>query len=193
MQAVQMKYQRIMSVGCLVLASVMILYSLGFSTDLYSLSYHANPSSTLFYVEGAELYLIVQPFNRAFLTHTLLYFIVCLSVFLSLTHRRRLYYASNYITSIVLALSSVALGVEVYANVQKFRELYLKIDFAKLREVTESMKMEYVQSTRMLDIGVWLSVLLILAAIALGVNLVLKTHWMRREHWADDATPAAEH
>ncbi len=185
MQAVQMKYQRILMVGCLVLASAMILYALGFSTDLYSLSYHSNPDSALFYVPGAELYLEVQPFNRAFFNHTLLYFVACVLLFLSLTHRRRLYYASNYIISAVFAVSSAALGYELYTNALRFKETYLLVDFIRMREVADRMKLEFTQSTRMLDIGVLLSFLLFAAAAALLINLALKSAWTRRERWEE--------
>ncbi len=185
MQAIQMKYQRILVVGCLVLASAMILYALGFSTDLYSLSYHSNPDSTLFYVPGAELYLDVQPFNRAFFNHTLLYFVACVLLFLSLTHRRRLYYASNYIISLVFAIASAALGFELFTNANRFKSVYLAVDFIRLREVAERMKMDYVQSTRMLDLGVALSFLLFAAAAAILINLALKTSWTRRERWEE--------
>ncbi len=186
MQETQMKFQRIVVVGCLVLASVMVLYALGFSTDLYPLIYHVDSTSTLFYVPGAELYKEVQPFNRALFTHVLLYFVVCITLFLSLTHRRRLYYISNYVTSAAFAVFSVFLGAEVFTNVRWIKDKYLAIDFVRLREVTENMKMAYTESTMMMDIGMWISMLLFVAAIAVCVNLVLKAQWMRREKWSDE-------
>ena len=186
MQEFQLKFQKAVVIGCLALSGVMIIYALGFSTDIYSLSYHANPDSALFYVPGAELYKTAQPFNRAFFTHAVLYFVLCLPLFLSLTHRRRLYYISNYVTSIVFTGFSVVLGAELIAHILEYRAEYLKVDFDRLKEVAEMMKMDFVKSTFMLDIGVALSVLLFAFAAALCVNLILKTYWMRREHWAEE-------
>jgi hypothetical protein len=47
------------------------------------------------------------------------------------------------------------------------------------------MKLDYVESTFMLDLGIALSVLLFVAAALVCLNLVLKTVWMRQERWLE--------
>ncbi len=185
MQEFQLKFQKTLMTICLVVASAMIFYALGFSTNIYPLSYHSNPESPLFYVPGAELYPLVQPFNRAFFLHTVWYFLVCITLFLSLTHRRRLYYASNYVTSTAFAGASVALGVELITHALAYRAAYLTVDFVRLKEVTDLMSLPYYETTFILDLGIFLSIVMFLTAAALIVNLVLKTQWMKLERWAE--------
>jgi hypothetical protein len=185
MQQFQLKLQRVLMTGCLILAAGSVLYALGFATDFYPLIYHTDPGSSLFYVPGSEVYNTVQPFNRAFFMHTIWLFIVCVTLILSLTHRRRLYYASNYITSAAFAVGCTALGVELLTHALEYRAAYLLVDFERLKEVTETMKLDYVESTFMLDLGIALSALLFVAAALVCLNLVLKTIWMRQERWLE--------
>jgi hypothetical protein len=188
MQQFQLKFQRVLITGCLILAAGSVLYALGFATDLYPLIYHTDPGSSLFYVPGAEVYTAIQPFNRAFFMHTIWLFLVCVTLFLSLTHRRRLYYASNYITSVAFAGGCAALGAELITHALEFKAAYLLVDFERLREVTEAMKLDYVESTFMLDLGIALSALLFATAALVCLNLVLKTVWMRQERWLEPET-----
>jgi len=185
-QKTQLTLQKITVFGSIVLASLMIVYALGFSTNIFNLMYHSDPDSRLFYVPGAELYLEAQPFNRLLFSHALALFAVCITMFVTLTHRRRLYYISNYITSLAFAGYAVYVGNMMLGKAAEYKGRYLEVDFERLLAVTERFRMNYSDSTFMLDTGMVMSVLLMVFAGLLVVNLVLKTIWMSREKWLDE-------
>ena len=177
----QMVYQKFIIFAALVLSSIAFLYSLGFATDLYSLNYHSDPSSSLLYVEGADLYYQIQPFNKILLRDAAIQFVLCILMFAVLTHRRRLYYISNYITSMVFAGFAGYLGASILVNALYIRHEYLKIDFERMKEVTDMLKLRFVDSTFMLDFGIALSIALFLLVFGIIVNLIWKTANMRKE------------
>ncbi|MCL2592199.1 MAG: hypothetical protein FWD82_02420 [Defluviitaleaceae bacterium] len=186
MQKKQLIIQKIAIIGSFVLSIIMIFYALGYSTNLYHLVFHVDPMSTMLYVPGAGIYNIVQPFNRLLFRHTLFLFLVCLTLFVTLTHKRRLYYVSNYITSLGFAGYSVYIALMIMHYNTMYRNLYLQVDFARLREITDRFNLRYVESTLMLDMGFVLAFILIGFAALLVLNLVLKTIWTRREKWLDE-------
>lgn len=181
MQNAQMKLQKAAVVTALIITSLVFVYALGFASDMYSLSFHADSSSKTFYVEGAELYYGVQPFNMQLLREALILMILCIGLFATLTHRRRLYYASNYISSCLFAAFAVYVGIFNLVNVLFIKQLYLQLDFERIREITEMLRMRFVQSTFMLDCGIVLSGLLFFVAAALLLNLWWKAARMRQE------------
>ena len=177
----QMVYQKFILITALVLVSVTFVYSLGFATNLYSLNYHSDPSSSLLYVEGADLYYQIQPFNKILLRDATIQFGLCILMFMTLTHRRRLYYPANYITTVVFSAFVLYMGLSIMANALYIRQEYLKIDFEKMREITEMLKLRYVESTFMLDFGIVLSALLYLLFAGLIINLIWKSINMVKE------------
>ncbi len=177
----QMRYQKIMLVAALVLSSISFVYSLGFATDLYNLIYFADPSSSMLYVEGADIYYLIQPFNMSLLKYTAILLGLCLTMFMTLTHRRRLYYTSNYITTIAFLGYAGFLGSTILINALYIKQQYLMIDFNRVKEVTDLLNLRYVESTMMLDIGIGLSAALFLLAAGLAINLVWKTVDMSKE------------
>ncbi len=181
MQNAQMKVQKAAVVAALIISSLVFMYALGFATDMYSLSFHADATSKTFYVEGAELYYGIQPFNMQLLREALILFLLCIGLFATLTHRRRLYYASNYVSSCLFAVFAVYVGIFNLVNVLFVKNLYLQLDFERIREITEKLRMRFVQSTLMLDCGLVLSALLFLIAAVLLGNLLWKTAQMRKE------------
>lgn len=181
MQNAQMKAQKATVVLAFIITSLVFVYALGLATDMYSLSFHADPSSKTFYVKGAELYYGIQPFNKQLLREALILLVLGIGLFTTLTHRRRLYYTSNYIASGLFTAFAVYLSAFNLMNVLFIKQLYLKIDFERIKTVTEKLRMRYVESTLMLDIGCVLSVLLVVIAVALVANLIWKTVLMRRE------------
>jgi hypothetical protein len=181
MKRKQMVYQKIILLITLVLVGAVFMFSLGFATNLYSLKYHADESSSMLYVEGAELYYSVQPFNRQLLGDSAILLILCILMFATLTHRRRLYYASNYITTSAFCAFSAYYGATLIVNALYIKQLYIVIDFDKMKEITDMLSLRFVNSSFMLNLGVVLSVLLIAISVALIANLVWKTINMRKE------------
>lgn len=181
MQKAQMILQKILMGAAVAVAAATFFYALGFATDLYSLSYHTDASSSLLYVPGAELYYQIQPYNRELLRNALILLMLSVLLFATLTHRRRLYYASNYAASVLWAGFAGYVSLTNYVNAAYIKGKYLLVDFERLQKVTKMLKMRYVESTFMMDCGMVLSGLLLAVALGLLVNLALKTIWMQRE------------
>ena len=177
----QMKYQKTVLFVALVLASALFMFSLGFATDLYSLNYHTDEGSSMLYVEGSQLYDNIQPFNRQLLRDSAIQLLLCIAMFVTLTHRRRLYYVSNYVTTSVFSAFAAYYGMTLIVNSLYIKQLYLQIDFEKIKEITEMLNLRYVKSTFMLDLGMVLSILLVVASAALILNLAWKTVNMKKE------------
>ena len=127
MQKFQLTLQKFTVYGSVVLAAITIAYALGFSTDLHSLSYHVDEASRLLYVPGAELYTEAQPFNRLFFLHSIGLFAVCITMFVTLTHRRRLYYPANYITGAAFAGYAVYTGCLLAEKSNEYKEMYIRL------------------------------------------------------------------
>jgi hypothetical protein len=192
MQGFQMKFQRIVLILCLGFAGLMVFYSLGYSTDIYPLFIHRSTAPAYLRVDGADVYNLAQPFNRAFLGHVLIVFLVCITMFLTLTHSRRRYQFSNYVTSCAFAGALCFLGGELLSNAIEHKAAYLLVDFEQLYKIkTEFLRESFAKSTLFFDIGVVLSILLFVLALALIVNLVLKTIWMKNEKWLEEGADAA--
>ena len=181
MQQKQMIFQRIVMFAARVLTAAMLVVALGFCTDIYNLNYHADSSSSLLYVKGAELYYQVQPFNRTLLNDAAILAALCIAMFATLTHRRRLYYASNYITTLAYCGFAGYLAGTLFANAQFIKGKFLKIDFERLREIKEMLNMRYSESTLVLDAACALSFAVFALVACLIINLVWKTVWMRIE------------
>jgi hypothetical protein len=192
MQGFQMKFQRIVMFLCLGFAGLMVIYTLGYSTDIYPLFTHRSTAPAYLRVDGADVYNLAQPFNRTFLVHVLMGFLVCVTLFLTLTHTRRRYQLSNYVTSCAFAGVLCFLGAELLSNAVEHRAAYLLVDFEQLIKIKEELLAEsFTKSTFIFDTGIVLSILLFVLALALIVNLVLKTIWMKNEKWLEEGADAA--
>ncbi len=181
MQRTQLKVQKPVMILALVMGVLTFVFALGFATDIYSLSYYTDSSSKVFYVEGAELYNNIQPYNRTLLNQSVILLLIAASNFFFMAHKRRLYYISNYLTGVAFAGFSVYIGSQLIQYAMVIKDLYSRVDFVKLKEISEMRGSRYVESTFMMDCGIVLSILLFVAAAVIIANLVVKTLWMREE------------
>lgn len=181
MQKIQRMLQKPIIILALIMAVLTFIYALGFATDIYPLSYHTDKTSKMFYVEGAELYDIIQPFNKLLLQYGVILLILAGLNFVCMSHTRRLYYISNYVSSVAYAGFAVWVGSQVIQYVMIFKSMYLQVDFEQLKKVTEMLGLRYVESTFMLDCGFILCIMLFITAAIVLANLVMKTIWMREE------------
>ena len=60
----QMTLQRIVCYALLIAAALVFVYSLGLVTDLYDSLFNYADATKKKYVEGAEIYYNIQPFNK---------------------------------------------------------------------------------------------------------------------------------
>ena len=179
----QMTLQRVACLLSLAAAALVFIYSLGLMTNLYDTLYlfSSYPENHRNYVEGASIYLDMQPFNRELTTAAIILILTAVALFVFRSNDRRRYYIANYITIGVNAVLNVAVSVWALTNVFAYKAQFLKIDFAKLKEVAYARDIYYTESTFWFDISLAVFIpLLIVTALSI-FNLVFKIILMRAE------------
>ena len=180
----QMILQRIACFLLLGAAALVFLYSLGIMTDVYAALYEVSevPEGKRKYVEGAKMYLEMQPFNKELTSAGIVLILSSLSLFLTRTNDRRKYYVANYITIAINAVANVGVAVWMMINVLKYKALFQLVDFPKLLELSQVYSgIEYTTSTFWFDIG-WLVFGVVIATTIISIaNLILKIVVMNAE------------
>ncbi len=180
----QMILQRIVCYAMLAAAALVFVYSLGIMTDMYEckFAYYAeNYEKVPPKVAGTEIYYIMQGFNRDFTNVGIVLILLAAAQFLFQNHARRKYYIANYITIVVNTVATVAASVWAFDNIFDYREQYLQIDFAAMKERAEMMKFPYTESTFWFDISVYVLGFLLVATALNVINLVFKVVVMNAE------------
>ena len=179
----QMILQRITSFLLLAAAVLVFVYSLGIMTDLYDSLYliSSYKESSRNYVEGAIIYREMQPFNQQLTTAGIVLMLSAVVTFVFRAHDRRKYYIGNYITIGLNAVLNIVVSVWGLANVFAYKAQFLKIDFAKLKEVATTRGIYYTESTFWFDISLAVFIPLLLVTALSIFNLVFKIILMRAE------------
>ena len=168
----QMTLQRITCYLTLAASALVFIYSLGIMTDLYDALYLYTDK--YYYVQGAEVYLNMQEFNRNFTAAGVALILSAVSFFVFNNHNRRKYYVANYITLGINTALNVGVSAWALINVLSYKADFLKIDFVKLKEMSEKYSTYYTESTFWFDISfVVFGVLLVATALNL-LNLICK-------------------
>ena len=176
-----MTLQRIVCYALLIAAALVFVYSLGLVTDLYDSLFNYADATKKKYVEGAEIYYNIQPFNKQLTGAGIALILSAVSMFLFNTHKRRKYYVGNYVTVALNAVLNVGVSVWALINVMSYRAQYLLIDFEKLAELADRYDTKYIESTFWFDLAIPVfAVLLIVTLLSLG-NLVFKVMLMKSE------------
>lgn len=173
------KLQKPIIIFAFVLSILSFVYSLCFSTDVYPLYYFTSPG--FYYVRGSEIYFHVQKFNKQIFELSLAQILICISMFVFFTQKRRKYYLSNYITSILYSAFSIFFAVYILTKIFAFKADYLQIDFAAYKAATEDLGVRYIKSTLYFDLGIVISLLFIISALLVIGNLTVKHIAMKKE------------
>ena len=177
----QMTLQRIVCYALLIAAVVVFVYSLGLATDLYDELYNYSDPSKRKYVEGADIYINIQPFNKQLTGAGIALILSAVSLFVFNTHKRRKYYIGNYVTIALNAVMNVAVSVWALINVMAFKAQYLLIDFVRLAEQADKYATTYIESTAWFDAAIPVFVIVFVATLASLGNLVFKVLLMKGE------------
>lgn len=178
----QMTLQRITCYLSLVASALVFIYSLGIMTDLYDVLYLYTDK--YYYVQGAEIYLNMQPFNRSLTAWGIVLILSAVSFFIFNNHNRRKYYIANYITIGVNTALNIGVSIWALTKVFSYKADFLKIDFAHLKEMSVTYSTYYSESTFWFDIAAYVfGFVLIVTAINL-LNLLLKLVVMNAERHA---------
>ena len=177
----QMTLQRIVCYALLISAAIVFIYSLGLVTDLYEALYPYSDPTKRKFVEGADIYTLIQPFNKQLTGAGIALILSAVSLFVFNTHKRRKYYVGNYVTVALNAVMNVGVSVWALINVMSFRAQYLLIDFVKLAEQAEKYDTKYIESTLWFDISIPVFAILLVVTLVSIANLVLKIMLMKGE------------
>ncbi len=179
----QMYLQRIICYLLLALSALVFIYSLGIMTDLYDSLFLVSSykEGDFFYVKGSEVYREMQEFNRQFTVAGIAMILSSVSLFVFGNSSRRRYYIANYITVGINTVLNIGISVWALSNISKYKEMFLNVDFEKLREVGDMLSLPYTESTFWFDIGTYLFIPVLLVTLISVMNLVFKIALMRGE------------
>lgn len=180
----QLKFQKIVALTMLIVAALSFVYSLGIMTDLYDMLYFAVEVEGSGYntqVDGAELYYVMQPFNKMLLSLSIALILISLTLYITNGHKRRLYYVGNYVSTGLVAVSNISVAIWGMVEVSKYRAQFLQIDFDELKKFCEANSRSFTDSTFWFDVGYVVFALLIVAALVCVGNLIWKVLLMKRE------------
>ena len=166
-------------------SSVLVfLYSLGIMTDLYDTLYSTmrNPSDlTQTDVPGSIVYYNMQGFNGVFLRYSIALILLACLLYITNTHVRRRYYIGNFVPIGLFAAANIYIAVWAHQYIEAFKERFLRIDFAALKEHAEMWKTAYTESTFWFDVHYLVFGIAILVSVALVACAVWKVKLMKEE------------
>lgn len=180
----QMILQRIVCYAMLVAAALVFIYSLGIMTDMYEckFAYYAEGyEKTPPKVAGTEIYYLMQGFNKSFTSVGIVLILLAASQFLFQNHARRKYYIANYITVVANTVATVAASVWALDEIFTYREQFLQVDFAAMKERAELMNFPYTESTFWFDVSAYVFGFLLIATALNVINLIFKIVVMNAE------------
>lgn len=180
----QMTLQRVTSYLLLGAAVLVFIYSLGIMTDLYDGLYFVSSitkETHRNFVPGASIYRTMQPFNQELTTAGIILILSAVALFVFRSHDRRKYYIANYITIGVNAIANIYVSYWALTNVFAYKAQFLKIDFEKLAQVTDTYGIKYTESTFWFDASLYVFIPLLLVTVLSIANLVWKIMLMRAE------------
>ena len=166
-------------------SSVLVfLYSLGIMTDLYDTLYSTmrNPSDlTQTDVPGSIVYYNMQSFNGVFLRYSIALILLACLLYITNTHVRRRYYIGNFVPIGLFAAANLYIAFWAHQYIEAFKERFLRIDFAALKEHAEMWKTAYTESTFWFDIHYCVFAVAILVSAGLVASAVWKVRLMKEE------------
>lgn len=180
-----LKLQKIICLLCIIAAAVSFVYALGMITDIYDALYSTmrDPSKpTQTRVQGSWIYYDMQPFNRQFVSASLVLIVLGCFLFITNTHSRRKYYFSNYLAVGVYSVATIGVGYWAHQQIEAFAVQYMTtIDFEQLKAYSEMWGTPYLDNTNLLDLHRWVLVLGIVSIVALIANMIWKVILMHSE------------
>lgn len=176
----QVKLQRIICLALLIISAIIFVYSLGIMTDLYDSLYttYRRGKTT---IEGAEVYMDMQGFNKSFVYASIGLILLSVLLFVTNTANRRRYYIGNYCAIGLFSVASIAFTVWAHGQIETFKAQWNTIDFAALAEHATKRKSLYTESTFWFDIHYVIFGLLLIGTCLLIANAIWKCKLMKDE------------
>ena len=174
----QLKFQKILFLGALILSAVCFFYSLGIMTDLYGL----YQTKAMGGVTGSDLFYDMQDYNHYLVIGALGLIVISCLPFIFASNKRRKYYRGNVICTYIQAVAFVAWAVYVIINNINYRSQFVNgVDFVSWKSLADLFAFTYSESTFFFDAGFVMAVLCIACAVAIIYNLNWKNKLVKEE------------
>lgn len=181
----QMKFQKILLIVSLVLAAVCIFYSFAYFTGSLSTLYaYMNNRKYAIAINCADTYFYGQEFNGVMLGMSIAYLLVIVAMLFMQCGKRRKYYISNYVVSIVSAVYIAVFAIVCIAMNATCMNMFLNdINWEQYRAIYDPKNPAYGYSDScvMFILGFIVHILALLDAVAIALNLVWKDKLMKGE------------
>ena len=158
----QLKAQKILCLVAIIVAVVLFLYALGLTTDLYDTLYQAlriraeedlttaegyKWSVSERSVPGAMVYYDIQAFDQVLVRYSIILIVLAALLFVTNSSTRRRYYATNYIAVALYSVFSINVVCYAIPYISYFKQQWLNVDFAALKEFSEMYNSAYTESS----------------------------------------------
>ena len=168
----------------LIWQKILCFAALGLMTDLFDSLYYTmmdptNPDDT--WVQGSRIYYDMQPFNKQLLSASIVLVLLSCLLFMTGTHSRRRYYGGNVLSTLLYALCGVGVSVWSHVQLEKWKEVYLQVNFEELEFFAEMMDTYYTDSTFWFDAHYGVFALVVLVSVLLLANAAFKFSLMKAE------------
>lgn len=187
----QMIFQKIVCFMALIMAALVFLSSLGFSTDMYdAFSKAVDYPGTEWQEErvpGAMVYYESFEFNSAFTAVSIALVIVTLTLFITNTHSRRKYYIGNYIATGLVVAAEIGVSIWCLPQIAGFKSQYQNnVDFEALGDFSKAWGTLLIgpDDTFWFDICFVAFGILIFTSLLLVLNICFKVIVMKAEQKA---------
>jgi len=179
----QMKFQKIVCLVCLLASVLAFVYGLGICTDLQSFLYYLSKENGKPQVAGANIYYDIQPFNRQFVNGAIVSILISVTLFITMTNKRRKYYISNFVSGIAVVVYNIYFFIKNIPTCMAFRTQYTTtVDWEKAAYYAEIYSLTYTDSTFWFD-AIYIAFAVMMVALALLVaNFIWKILLVKHEN-----------
>lgn len=182
----QMTLQRVLCILAVAAGALVFIYALGYMTDTYDMIYALRESYKT--DEIREFLADMDSFNGTLVRVGIGLILCSLTLLLTNTHTRRKYYIGNYAATGLNVCAATAAAVWAHNNISAFKARYLSgiIDFEVVKSWADRSARNggisvYTDSTFWFDVHWFIFGLLLVTAVLLIVNVILKILLMRDE------------
>jgi len=180
----QIMWQKIICFAAIAAGAVVFLYALGLMTDLFDSLYYtmmdpSNPDDT--WVQGSRIFYDMQPFNKQLLSASIVLVLLSCFLFIADTHSRRRYYGGNVLSTLLYAVCGVGVSVWSHVQLEKWKSVYLQVNFEELEFFADMMDTYYTDSTFWFDAHYGVFALVLLVCVLLLANMCWKFSLMKAE------------
>jgi disulfide bond formation protein DsbB len=194
----QMKFQKYICLAMIIVGALGLLYAFCYSTGALSelgQSFEMVGSDKISAFtpapgkNDANLYTDIQGFNTMLMYFGIAMVLLAVLLYITASNKRRNYYVSNYVSTGLCVGGNIVLSLVALIMNAGWKSEFLNVDFAAWKQHYDnleailggSIERHYSESTLWFDLGYAVYAIIIVASLALLLNLIWKVMLMRGE------------